>query len=122
MQRLAHHLMALLLLVTGIGIGLGIKFAPAEAQGGSRYFPETGHTVQGRFLEYWTTNGGLAQQGYPLTDEFQEVSDLDGKPYIVQYFERAVFEKHPENARPYDVLLSQLGTFQYKRKYPNGVG
>jgi hypothetical protein len=28
-----------------------------------------------------------------------------------------VFEWHPENAPPYDVLLSQLGTFQYKLKY-----
>ena len=37
--------------------------------------------------------------------------DLDGKTYTVQYFERAVFEQHPENAgTPYDVLLSQLGT------------
>ena len=35
----------------------------------------------------------------------------------MQYFERAVFEKHPENQPPYDVLLSQLGTFQYKQKY-----
>src|SRR5207302_485158 len=29
-----------------------------------------------------------------------------------------VFELHPENAgTPYEVLLSQLGTFQYKDKY-----
>jgi hypothetical protein len=49
-----------------------------------------------------------------------EKSDLDGKTYKVQYFERAVFEHHPENPAPYDVLLSQLGTFRYKQKYPNG--
>ncbi|MFL5735444.1 MAG: alpha/beta fold hydrolase, partial [Chloroflexia bacterium] len=41
--------------------------------------------------------------------------DLNGKPYTVQYFERAVFELHPENAAPYDVLLSQLGTFQNQK-------
>jgi len=36
----------------------------------------------------------------------------------VQYFERAVFELHPENAgTPFEVLLSQLGTFQAKNKY-----
>jgi hypothetical protein len=28
-----------------------------------------------------------------------------------------VFEYHPENAAPNDVLLSQLGTFQYRMKY-----
>jgi acetyl esterase/lipase len=84
---------------------------------GSVLFPETGKRVGGRFLEYWRANGGLAQQGLPISDEFTEVSDLDDKPYRVQYFERAVFEFHPENPAPYDVLLSQLGTFRYKQKY-----
>src|SRR6185295_343290 len=69
---------------------------------------------------YWNKNGGLAQQGYPISDEFTEKSDLDGKSYRVQYFERAVFEMHPENPAPNDVLLSQLGTFQFKSKYPTG--
>jgi branched-chain amino acid transport system substrate-binding protein len=35
----------------------------------------------------------------------------------VQYFERAVFELHPENQPPFDVLLSQLGTFQNRQKH-----
>ena len=35
--------------------------------------------------------------------------DVDGKTYTVQYFERAVFELHPENQPPYNVLLSLLG-------------
>jgi hypothetical protein len=81
-------------------------------------FPETGKRVGGKFLEYWKSHGGLAQQGYPISEEFVEKSDLNGKEYLVQYFERAVFEYHPENQPPYDVLLSQLGTFQYKAKYP----
>jgi|GEM_PF-2076305 len=84
-------------------------------------FPETGKTVCGRFLEYWQKNGGLAQQGFPLSDPLTEVSEVDNKPYTVQYFERAVFEHHPENQPPYDVLLSLLGNFEYKRKYPNGA-
>lgn len=94
----------------------------AQAQGGCQTFPQTGKQVCGRFLDYWTKSGGLAQQGLPLSGEFQEKSDLNGQVYTVQYFERAVFEKHPENAAPYDVLLSQLGTFQFKSKYPNGEG
>src|SRR4051812_42530550 len=60
-------------------------------------FSETGHKVCGRFLTYWNEHGGLAQQGYPLSEEFVETSHLDGKPYTVQYFERAVFEYHPES-------------------------
>jgi acetyl esterase/lipase len=88
---------------------------------GSQLFPETGKTVNGDFLAYWKTHGGLAQQGYPISEEMQERSDVDGKTYTVQYFERAVFERHPENKPPYDVLLSLLGDLKYKQKYPNGA-
>src|SRR5205085_12503892 len=84
----------------------------------SRTFPETGHTVAGRFLEYWNEHGGLAQQGFPLSEPFQEKRDLDSKIYTVQYFERAVFEAHPANAAPYDVLLSQLGKYRLGQKSP----
>jgi hypothetical protein len=97
-----------------------LHFISSFAQGGCQTFPQTNKTVCGRFLEYWQTHGGLAQQGYPISNPFTEVSDLNGTPYTVQYFERAVFEVHPENAPPNDVLLSQLGTFQFKRKYPQG--
>jgi len=76
----------------------------------------TGHEVCGAFREYWEQHGGLAQQGYPISGEFTEVSGLNGKPYTVQYFERAVFEAHPENQPPYDVLLSQLGALRYREK------
>ncbi len=87
---------------------------------GGQYFAQTGHWLGGSFREYWTQHGGLAQQGYPISDEFQEISDLTGQPYQVQYFERAVFEYHPENAgTPYVVLLAQLGTFALQRRYPH---
>jgi hypothetical protein len=86
---------------------------------GSVLFPETGKRLGGIFLGYWQEHGGLAQQGYPISDEFAEISDLDGKSYRVQYFERAVFEHHPELAgTPFEVLLSQLGTFRYREEYP----
>jgi hypothetical protein len=95
----------------------GIAPQAARGQSNSRFFPQTNHTVQGRFLDYWNTHGGLAQQGYPLSDELEEISGTDGKPYRVQYFERAIFEYHPENATPYDVLLTLLGVFRYRQQY-----
>ena len=113
-RRLLSILLALVMGVTLLPVG-------SSAQGNSRTFPETGRTVKGRFLDYWQQNGGLAQQGYPISEEMQEKSDTDGKTYTVQYFERAVFEMHPENQRPNDVLLSLLGTFLYREKYPNGA-
>jgi hypothetical protein len=86
-------------------------------ESGSRLFPETGKRVAGAFLTYWESHGSLTQQGLPISDEFIETSALDGNPYKVQYFERAVFEYHPENAgSPYEVLLSQIGTFRWKEK------
>ena len=93
----------------------------ARAQGSSRTFTETGHTVSGKFLEYWNAHGGLAQQGYPLTEAMNEKSPVDGKTYMTQYFERAVFELHPENQPPYDVLLSLLGSLRYQQKFANGA-
>jgi hypothetical protein len=94
--------------------------ATQVGQAGCQAFTQTGHKVCGRFLQYWNEHGGLAQQGYPLSEEFTETSALNGKPYSVQYFERAVFEYHPENKPPYDVLLSQLGTYLGKAKYAQG--
>jgi predicted metalloprotease len=89
---------------------------------GSALFKETGKRLGGKFLNYWNKNGGLAQQGFPISDEFMEKNALDGKTYRVQYFERAVFELHPENAgTPYEVLLSQLGTFRYAAKYQSNL-
>jgi glucose/arabinose dehydrogenase len=95
--------------------------APTIPGSGSQTFPETGKSVSGIFLDYWKNNGGLPQQGFPISGLMNELSDLNGKAYVVQYFERAVFEYHPENQPPYNVLLSQLGTFRYKQKYPNGA-
>ncbi|HEX8221981.1 MAG TPA: hypothetical protein VF914_22520 [Chloroflexia bacterium] len=73
------------------------------------YFPVVGHTLRGAFRDYWQRHGGLPQFGYPITEEFSEVSPTDGKTYTVQYFERARFEHHPENVPPYNVLLGLLG-------------
>ena len=45
-------------------------------------FPQTNHCVRGRFLDQWQNFGGLAINGYPLTDERMETLE-DGKPYLV---------------------------------------
>ncbi len=82
-----------------------------------RYFPETGHTLQGAFLAYWETHGGLFVHGYPITEPFPEQNPTDGKTYTVQYFERSRFEMHPENAgSPYAVLLGLLGNDLARRQ------
>jgi hypothetical protein len=82
--------------------------APAPAPSGSRTFPETGQTVSGRLLEYWNGNGALPVFGLPLNGEAEQQTN-DGR-FRAQLFERNRLELHPENARPYDVLLGRLGT------------
>jgi predicted nucleic acid-binding Zn ribbon protein len=88
---------------------------------GSRSFPETGKTVNGIFLDYWNKTNGLSQHGFPISDVIQEVADMDGNQYAVQYFERSLFEYHPELPPDQQVQLSQLGRLRYRQKYPNGA-
>lgn len=74
------------------------------------FFQETGHSLSGKFLDFWQAHGGLALFGYPLTEQFLDFNRDDGKIYQVQYFERNRFEYHPENAgTPYEVELGLLG-------------
>ena len=84
-------------------------------------FPETRHLVRGVFLARWHAGGELRRSGYPLTESFEEVSDADAKPYVVQYFERAVMEYHPEEQPPYDVQLTALGARWLALAYPEGA-
>ena len=75
------------------------------------YFPETGHSLAGRFLTFWQNDGGLPVFGYPLTDELTE------NGYTVQYFERQRFEYHPEfEGTPYVVELGLTGVEDAQRR------
>lgn len=75
------------------------------------FFPQTGHNLGNGFLGYWQKNGGLARYGLPISEEHFELNPATGQQYIVQWFERARFEWHPENrGTQYEVLLGLLGT------------
>jgi LPXTG-motif cell wall-anchored protein len=45
--------------------------------------------VGGKFIDYWNTHGGLAQQGYPISNEFQEKSDLADGTYAINVHKSA---------------------------------
>lgn len=82
-------------------------FRRATNSGLGQYFAQTGHNLAHGFGQFWQTHGGLALYGYPISEEF--VENLNGKQYIVQYFQRARFELHPELPPDYLVSLGQLG-------------
>jgi hypothetical protein len=74
------------------------------------FFAASGHTLGGAFRWFWQTRGGLPVFGYPISEEFVELNPFDGREYLVQYFERARFEYHPEHAgTDQEVQLAHLG-------------
>jgi hypothetical protein len=72
--------------------------------GNSRYFEETGHNLSNAFRDYWQDRGGLGVFGFPVSEEFEREDGL-----VVQYFERAIFEWHPDNPSDWRVLQERLG-------------
>ena len=84
--------------------------SPTQPDPGRTYFPETGHTLSGKIGEYWWAHTGITNFGYPISEPVQEVSQADGKTYLVQYFQRTRLEYHPEHAgTPYEIQLGLLG-------------
>lgn len=81
---------------------------PAPRKADAEYFDQSGHNLGGGFRGYWYARGGLPLFGYPISEEYVETLE-NGQPYIVQYFERARFEYHPDQPAPYDIQLGQFG-------------
>ena len=75
--------------------------APRAGAAAIRYFPETGHTLGGNFRDFFETHGGLDAFGFPRTEPVQE------NGFLVQYFQRARMEWHPDISQ---VQLSLLGS------------
>lgn len=73
------------------------------------YFYETGHLVSYEFLRFYREHGGLDIFGYPLSEALYE------NGYIVQYFQRARMEWHPEIVRGSRVRLTNLGELYIER-------
>ncbi|WP_254150975.1 sortase [Candidatus Chloroploca mongolica] len=95
--------------------------AAGQAAAGCRFFGDTGLNVCGDILRAWAANGiendgragysvaeSLALWGLPITEARPETL-ADGREYIVQWFERARLEIHPEQPAPFRVLGGLLG-------------
>jgi hypothetical protein len=74
-----------------------------------RYYSETGHVVSHAFLRYFDEHGGLLIFGYPRS----EFMYRDG--YVVQYFQRARMEWHPEDPSGPRMRLTNLGEVYIER-------
>jgi len=102
-----------LALVAGLGVSLLPLGSATPLPETTHFFTETGFAVTGRFLAMWqgpyTYEESVAINGYPISDAHYEVSPDDGQIYLVQWFQRARYELHPEQAPPNDVQLGRLG-------------
>ena len=77
------------------------------------YFVPTGHTITSQLRTYWRSQGGLMAFGYPIG----EASRDSRTGIVVQYFERARLEYHPEYANTRnEVLLGLLGAEILERR------
>ena len=87
--------------------------APADYVGYSfipRYFKETGHNVDGAFLQYFRSTGGVDVHGYPLTEEYWEPDGpAGGAGRIVQYFQRARLEYPAVPAKATATVAAERG-------------
>ncbi|MFN3336079.1 MAG: L,D-transpeptidase, partial [Thermomicrobium sp.] len=106
-RRLVSGLLAFLVLfLVSLSVPTTRPSAAADWHELVLYFPQTGHHLSGDFLWAWISNGGLMTFGFPITEPFTQ----DG--LVVQYFERARFEYHPQNrGTRYVVLATLLGNW-----------
>jgi hypothetical protein len=83
----------------------GYPVDPNWAPPSTVYIPETGHTIDGLFLDLWRSGGGPLSYGNPLTPE---VTEDEGQ--IVQYYEYARFEYWPQGDENGNyVVLGEIG-------------
>lgn len=95
---------------------LGYEFPPAREEqipasnsALHHYFPNTQHVVSYAFLDYFRKNGGVDIFGYPRSEFMYESG------HLVQYFQRARMEWHPENATGSQMYLTNLGEMYIER-------
>jgi hypothetical protein len=97
-----------------------LTLTSSHANGETFYSPQTGHNITGLFALFWESHGDWWAFGYPLTEQFDE-KQANGSTLRVQYFERAIFEYHPEIAAPFQIQLRRLGAAEMARIYPNSL-
>lgn len=82
---------------------------PASNSDTHHYFPQTGHVVSHAFLRAFREKGGLEIFGYPRSEFFFEEGG------IVQYFQRARMEWHPDRPAGSQIELTNVGEAYLER-------
>jgi hypothetical protein len=79
--------------------------------GNEAWFSQTRHWLTGQFLAFWRSHKGPTLFGMPISQPLHEQNgDGTGRTYLVQYFQNARMEYHPELAGTRNVVtLGLLG-------------
>jgi|GEM_PF-1216359 len=87
------------------------SIAPVSTSATLRYFPDTQHSLSGRYLAFWQAHNGATLLGAPLSEVMREENgDGSHRRYAVQWFERGCLEYHSEHAGTrYALQLGLLG-------------
>lgn len=117
-----RSLLAVLLLGSYLALGPG---APAARAAREQWCPREAapYCAENAFLDYWrgvdAATGGYALDiiGYPLSPA--RLRPSDGR--VVQFYERAILEWHPNNTREHQVQLSRLGALAIERDTTLGL-
>ncbi len=86
---------------------LAVRDIPSANDPNCAYFDATGHAVCYEFRRFFETTGGIDLYGYPITPQRVEGTR------IVQYFQRARLEWHPDQSEGQRVQTATLGTIYY---------
>jgi hypothetical protein len=87
----------------GCSTAYPVQYVLEDPSPPARCFTATGHTISGNFLRYFEAMGGEESLGYPITGPLEQ----EGR--LVQYFEYARLEDHPDSPSGPVVKLSMLG-------------
>jgi hypothetical protein len=91
----------------------------SRASGNGRFFAETGHSLAGKFLDFWTDHGDLSVIGMPTTEAFTSSESR----LQTQVFERAVLEIDSGGTVRFQPIAQQLaaagGMLGYAAFLPN---
>jgi hypothetical protein len=104
----------ILLLASILSWGTSLAQTPTPQASDSRYFPETGHSVEGDFLTAYSSAIDAERiYGWPITEAF-----TDSTGSLVQYFQKTVLESHPNDPPELRIRPQDLGYFLRKPGSP----
>ena len=118
MGRMSRHVFRVFLLALISFLIVLFGHSPVHSQSNEKCFPESGHCVSGRILEFWAKNGGASTFGYPRGPQQEEF--VDGELIEVQWFDRSGIVKltrhfqHDRIAISISSLYSQYYCQQYQ--------